>query len=552
MPAIKLCVLDSKMDCACFYKSFPDLLVLRWEWLRFNPLQVPQGVAAGEWIQLFVESFCAVFTIMDMGSNILMKSLDEMFRRFGVYHGKQTFPTIRQLHAFLLEQSKESGSMRNREAYGSLLNRLSGLLTVWKSGLDCSRGMCVPEFFSRSVVLAVNDLSNQHAAFLTSTLYLWVYTYCKAHNLRGDVARYVFFIDECEPLLGRDARASLGDAPVLFRVIPKGREFGIGLVAGTQSALGLDERAVLSLARTKIVKNMVHWRDIDCMGGSLGWTRKQRAHCRSLRPEEGVVVIGERQPDSVLITFEERKIDKSVDWDVLWGLMQPRILSTFSIVPPVPFPGTTSTSKGPSQDMVEIKQVLMDVINHPFLSKTDRLANLFGSSRSKCQRIATVCVTEGLVSEHRVHAGGRGGVIILWQMLPKGYALVGLPPQALKGIGDLIHQYLQVRTLSAVGRWGLRCEIEMLRCGKRADVGVFDGSDLVALEIATSSRNEVNNVRKDLAAGFSLVVVLAHTETVKRSVLSKFSNELTQAELSRVQVFLVDTFLNYPTIPWRP
>jgi hypothetical protein len=92
----------------------------------------------------------------------------------------------------------------------------------------------------------------------------------------------------------------------------------------------------------------------------------------------------------------------------------------------------------------------------------------------------------------------------------------------------------------------------MLRCGKRADVGVFDGSDLVALEIATSSRNEVNNVRKDLAAGFSLVVVLAHTETVKRSVLSKFSHELTQAEFSRVQVFLVDTFLNYPTIPWRP
>lgn len=549
---VSLVILDSKLDSVGLYRTYPRLLVLRWQWLRFNPLEVPAGVDPHEWRNMFVDMFCGVFTIGDVGSSLLLQAVDYLYDRFGVYSGKFSFPTLRQLLGLLREWQSKPDSSRKREAFSSLENRLLGLLTVWGGGLDCSRGMCVPALLAGSVVLALNELSSQHLAFLTSLLFLWTFTYAKSNNLRGDKLRLLFMVDEAEPTFGRDVRLALGKTPVLFQILPREREFGMGLVLATQVARGLDDRGVLSLARTKVVKNTSDYNDAFLIGSSLGWKKEQVDYCRRMRVGEAAVSIGDRQPDSVLVSVPYVPLDKSVDWDEVWRVMGPRIGSVFSIVPPVPFPKVPSAVPVVSQDSVELKRVLMDVLNHPFVSKTDRLARLFGSSVSKCQRIANACVSDVYVKEFKVHVGGRSGLVVLWQLTQKGYDLLGLPSRPLRGIGDLVHQYLQYRVLEAVKAWGLRGEIEMLRCGKRVDVGVEDGTDLFAVEIATTSRNEASNVRKDLAAGFSLVAVLVTTSSVRKSVEALFARELSSDQLSWVRVFSIDSFLNSSSFPLVP
>jgi len=75
---------------------------------------------------------------------------------------------------------------------------------------------------------------------------------------------------------------------------------------------------------------------------------------------------------------------------------------------------------------------------------------------------------------------------------------------------------------------------------------------LIALEIATTARNEVSNVQKDVDAGFDLVIVLPENETVKKAVERKFNRELSSHYLKRVKIISIPEFLSRSSPPWNP
>jgi len=512
-------------------------------------------VAPEIWNNLFVEIFAGVFFIRDVGSSILLQAVDHLYRQAGVYQGKPSFPTIRQLYQLLIEWQKEARNSRKREAFGSLLNRLDGLLTNWPTGLDCSRGMCPPELIGRHVILAMNGLTDQLRAFVVCLIFLWTYAYCEGNNLRGDnVLRYLLVIDEAELVLGKDIRQALGRAPDYFQVLPRLREFGIGLLLATQSPSGLDERAVLSLAQTRIVKRLSRAEESDCIGDSLGWSPERKTFCRSMPSDLAAVATGVRQPDSALVRVPYVHVDKNVDWNEIRRIMEPRIRREFTIAPPVPLPSQQGQAAGGSQgagvDVRDVKRLLTDVLNRPHLPKSERLSALFGGSSSQCQRIAKFCVEQDLVKEFQVHAGGRSGMLTLWRLKAKGYDFVGMPRQVLPGIGDVKHQYLQDRVWRKLKTWGLSPQIEMRRCGKRVDVGVDIAGRLIAFEIAITASNEVSNVQKDVAAGFDLIVVLPENQKVQGTIERKFKKELSPHYLQHTKVIAIPDFLNRVSIPW--
>lgn len=552
MPKVDTVTFDSKLDAVGLYRLYPMITVISWKWLWFNPLQVPRGVAPAVWRNTFVDLFCGVFTIMDVGYSILLQSIDHLYRVFGVYDGSGRFPTIRQLRSLLMHWRKRTDFARQKEAFGSLLNRLDGLLTVWPKGLDCSAGYCVPQLITGHTILAINGLADHHRGFLVELNCMWAYTYSEANNLRGEVLRVLFVIDEAEVILGKDVRTALKRTPLFFTQLPRFREFGLGMLVANQSPRGLDERSVMTLARTKIVKNLVDFRDIDCIGSSLGWNAEQRDFCRAMQVNEAAVTIGERMPKSVLINVPYSAVDKSVDWAEVRRLMEPRLRKKFVVQPEIPFPEdkkSPDSTRISEADMADIKRCVVDVVNRPHILKSERLVDLFGPSVSKGQRIAKLCVLENYLKEYGVHVGGRSGMTVLWRLRIKGYDLAGLPRQPLPGIGDVKHQYLQYRVSQKLRGWGFSPQIEMARCGKHVDVGIDRGNKLVAFEIATSARNEVSNVRKDVDAGFDRVVVLPENERVMNAVRRKFARELEPCYAKHVRVISVPDFLSATTLP---
>ncbi len=554
IPETKIVVLDSKLDTVALYRQFPRIIVIPWRSLCFNPLQVPLGVDPKEWCDRLVDIFCGVYFIGDFGYHILLEAINQLYEQYGVYQGKLSYPSIRDLRAFLARKTKSSDPFRQREALSSLLNRLDGLLTTFGQGLDYSKGMCVPELISGHFILTTNGLPTQHSGFLTSVVLAWTYNYHEAHQLRDDFLRVVFVIDEAEPVLGKDVRKNLGRLPVLFQILPRLREFGIGLIVANQSPRGLDDRTVLSFSQTKILKNLVDAEDIACIGRSIGLKPDQMARCRNLQPNEAVVFISGRQPEPVLIQIPDCPLDKKVDWNDLQRVMEPRIKQVFTLEPSTPpSPPTVPTAIPialPSPSNNEVMRCLMDVYNRPFLSKADRLANLFGSSASKQQRIAKACLDGGYVTEHEIHAGGRSGVMKLWQITCEGYRLLNLPPRPLPGKGDLAHQYLQYRVSEKVKEWGYKGEIEFCLNGKNVDVGIRTATGLIAIEVATTAGNEVNNVVTDLNAGFHHVAILPTSDSLGKTIERTLKRQVDPTRLANVSIITVSTFLTANTTPW--
>lgn len=547
MPKVATFTFDSKLDFVGLYRDYPSLLAIHWGWLRFNPLQVPPQVGPAEWRNFFVDLFSGVFTIGDVGYSILLQAIDKLYRDSGVYQGKDLFPTIRDLRRLLDAESKGSNSLRKREAFSSLLNRLDGLLITWPAGLDYHQGYCVPELITGHIVLAIHGLAGQHRAFLISLICLWAYSYLEANNLRGDALRVLFVVDEAEVILGKDVRKSLCREPLFFTSIPKFREFSIGLIVASQSPRGLDERAVMALAHTKVVKNLESGDDIDYMGRSLSWTPEQRAYCRAMPAHQAMTSIGVSQPQTILVQVPFTQVNKKVDWNQLQSIMQPRMAQKFPTHQAIPAP---KPSHAPPSSDADQKRLLVDVANRPHLPKTERLQALFGNSSSKSQRIADQCVHAGYVKEYKVSVGGRSGMIILWRLKNKGCDYIGLPRQPIPGIGDVVHQHLQYRVSEKLKQWGEKPEIEMLRCGKRVDVGIDVGARMIAFEIATTPKNEVENVKKDVDAGFAVVVVLPVDEKVKKSVERKFNKELSTRYQGRARVLTIESFLQLQSMIW--
>ena len=511
-------VFDTKIDYCGLYHEFEDLRVVSWEWLCFNPLQVPKGVSPKTWRNTFVDLFCGVFTIGDMGYSLLLQAIERLYCNHGVYEGSGAFPTIRQVRGYLWSMQKSTDPFRKKEALASLLNRLDGLLTSWPEGMDYCTGWCVPELTTAHTVLAVNGLAEDHRAFLVSLVCMWEYTFAEAAGRRGEKLRTLFVIDEAELILGKDIRKAITRTPLFFTSIARFREFGIGTIVSSQSPRGLDERSVLALSRTKIIKNMVDYHDIRYIADSLGWDADQRDYCRKMTADEAAVSLGERQPDSALVSVPYESLNKKIDWAEFKKKMLPVLGAAFETTPP--FTRVEEKRSEESHDP-DVHRCLVDVLNHPFTPKTERLTGLFGASTSKQQRLAKHLVEEGFVKEYKVHIGGRSGMATLWQLKQKGYALIRAERRALPSIGDLTHQYLAHRISEKVREWGLKPVVEMRRSGKHVDVGVEAGEDTIAIEIATTAKNEANNVQKDKQAGFSRIVIVCLNDIVLRAVQKK-------------------------------
>jgi hypothetical protein len=293
-----------------------------------------------------------------------------------------------------------------------------------------------------------------------------------------------------------------------------------------------------------------------------------------MKPEEAVVFLSRRQPDPVLIHVPDIPIDKRVDWNHLQRTMEPRIQRLFTLQPatdPSPTQGqlllfdstlqprpvqSSATPTARSQDLNdrqtdEIPLILMDVYNHPFLGKTERLRALFGTSASKGQRMANSVLHAGYVKEHDVQVGGRGGATKLWEITEKGYAAIGFPRRVLPGKGDLPHKFLQHKVAEKLSDWGFKPRIEYFQNGKSVDVGIESETGPTAVEIATTAGNEVNNLLKDVEAGFSRALILAINETVKNATERCLKRQVSPGYLEKTLILTIPMFLGADSPPWN-
>ena len=93
---------DLKQDYRHLLQDGPDLLVLPWSELRFNPLRPPDGVPPRRWAQVFSEMFGHATALLSGSKNYLMKRVITLYRLYGLFEDvSPPYPSLHELQQLL-------------------------------------------------------------------------------------------------------------------------------------------------------------------------------------------------------------------------------------------------------------------------------------------------------------------------------------------------------------------------------------------------------------------------------------------------------------------
>ena len=192
---------------------------------------------------------------------------------------------------------------------------------------------------------------------------------------------------------------------------------------------------------------------------------------------------------------------------------------------------------GPRPDK-ETLDYIESVATEPFLSIRQRNEDL-GLSAWKGSELKKALLEAGLVREVAVHPGGRGERFKLLEFTQTGRRLLaeyGIAAPTGYGRGGIAHQWW-VRTIAEwLEQQGLSPFVEDETQEVRVDLLVEARRKKVAVEVEMTDGHVLENIRKDLAAGFDLVVTLLDNSIPAQRFEEALSAELESAFRPKVRL----------------
>ena len=178
---------------------------------------------------------------------------------------------------------------------------------------------------------------------------------------------------------------------------------------------------------------------------------------------------------------------------------------------------------------MELLEYLKSIARKPFLNATERDESQ-GVTASKGNNIRKKLIQQGLVAPISINPGsGRGRSFQLLDLTEEGLDLLrqfGVKPSAGHGRGKLAHRWWVHNISEWLNSQGVKCVIEDDSLGARVDISVVTGNQRIAIEVEMSRGHELENVKKDLQAGFSQVVSLVKEPAAVQRVKAKLEKEL--------------------------
>ena len=225
-----------------------------------------------------------------------------------------------------------------------------------------------------------------------------------------------------------------------------------------------------------------------------------------------------------------------------------------------PKTSTVEAEPRPKPDKQEL-DYLESVAIEPFLSVRERNTHLDLSSW-KGQEIKKSLLAAELVREVPVNPGGRGQRFKLLEFTPGGRELLvnfGISAPTGYGRGGIAHQWW----VKTIAEWledqGLSTKIEDESQGARVDLLVSSKRKQFAIEVEMTEGHSVENIRKDLTAGFDSVITLLD-DSISLSRIEKASaSQLEDAVRPKVLIGVLQEYeeilaplLTPRTVPLRP
>ncbi len=199
---------------------------------KTNINQPPKGVSPKEWInvlsELLTESFSASFGV----HKIILETLDEAFKEWGIYNGSENYPTWNHIK-WRLEERLEKTNGREGGWLESAL-RIATVMTFGEFGKTMNykgeNSFTIEELLDKKVIMELNSLGNVEKTFFCEFILTYIYKLKKARqNQTTKYFDHAIIVDEAHNIFLKKP-TNFANESVTDMIYREMREYGTSLI----------------------------------------------------------------------------------------------------------------------------------------------------------------------------------------------------------------------------------------------------------------------------------------------------------------------------------
>ncbi len=526
---------------------------------HFNPLIPPRGTSPSVWLGKLIEIMAHAFFLGEGVIYILSKALDQVYSDFGVYQGNGSWPTFRDVLRFL-----ENYDCKGRETQW-LASALRAVSMLCFGELDRILNVAhypMDRLLERNIILELDALTDTAKVFFTEAFLLWLHHFRIAQGKR-ETFRHTCVIEEAHHILSKKLQMISGTETITDMIIREIRELGESLIIVDQNP-SLLSIPTLGNTYATICMNLKERNDVNLMASCLNLDYNDKDILTKLEVGQAVIKLQGRHTDPFLIRIPKVEMKKGAITDEQVRLRMAGFYKELhETTPKTSSPLetvriTTGNRKGEKEEKGKLQnrqtrqqtaelenskenelidglskqelELLADIHENPLSKVGDRYKRL-RIDEAKGNRARQLLEAKGLIEAVNLptlRAKGYWGKAL--ELTRTGRAAlaslnVDLPDEISRRKGSLIHQHYLSLIAKKLEQAGHEVGIEHpLGNGETADL-LIDGK--TAVEFERSDRHTLQNVRKNLAKHFKVVIVAETSALMQRisALLAKNSLE---------------------------
>jgi hypothetical protein len=500
--------------------------------LRFNPLIPPKGTDPHTWLKKVIEVIAHAYFLGEGVMYLLQKAINSVYRRHGVYDGTvQKYPTFRDVLRWF---NKYEAKGREANWLSSTLRAISTICFGEMDRLTNTSNQQLEHLLKEKVILELDALTQSDKIFFIEALLLWVHHY-RLNEKERETFKHAIIIEEAHHILSSEKASLTGGESIMETTFREIREFGEALIILDQHPCQISLPA-LGNTYTTIVMNLKHKKDVSAIAQCMMLDSVQKDYPGNLEVGEAIVRLQGRIMKPFLIKIPEFDVRKGTVTD---DSIRGRMVRYFTQLQgkQSTIQGITHISKSDRIDDGE-KVLLIDILKYPFSSITQRYERL-NLNRRKGNTIKDKLINKGYIKSEEIKLSN--GRIMLFMLT--GRARQNLESQGYYVCRDrngLEHRYWKWKIADYYRKKGYKVFIEK-KINGNVDVAVKKDNLAIAIEIETGKSDYIQNIKKDLKAGYSLVVSVAINELVERRIREKLK-ESKLDKIKRIKVTTVRAF----------
>ncbi len=277
---------------------------------KVNINQPPRGVPPKEWISFLADLLVETFNASFGTHKILIETMHDAFRDFGVFAGSNNYPTWHQIKDRLEDRMSDKKSKSRESEWLESALRIAHIMTYGSFGEAINYkgpdSSSIEDLMTKKVVFELASLSNTEKKIFTQYVLAYFYKFAKAGNLSAsENFNYAIVVDEAHNIFLKDRPRFITESitDVIFREI---REYGIGLIVLDQHISRLSE-VVAGNSATIVAFQQVLPADLDVVS-RLMHMEEEREMFTKLEVGQGIVKLVERHHDPFLIQAPNIKL----------------------------------------------------------------------------------------------------------------------------------------------------------------------------------------------------------------------------------------------------